>query len=143
MDMRPISIVQDHGLREFVTFLEPGYVMPSHTHIAHKIRLSHSEGIGRLQATLSKEVDALALMTDAWTSRACQSYATTTAHFISDDWTLQRCVLEIIHFPGSHTAVRIVEKLKAAVDRFKVDHSKVQAVVHDQAANVELAGELL
>ena len=56
---------------------------------------------------------------------------------------MQRCVLETIHFRGSHTAVRIAEKLIACTERFQLPAHKIKAVVHDQAANVELAGEML
>ena len=70
-----------------------------------------------------------------------QSFATTTAHFIDEDWELTSCCLETTHFGGSHTGVRIAEKLRQATQRFNISDSAVEAVVHDQAANVELAGK--
>ena len=41
-----------------------------------------------------------------------QSFATTTVHFLDKEWKLTSCVLETIHFPGNHTAIRISEKLQ-------------------------------
>ena len=56
---------------------------------------------------------------------------------------MQRSVLETIDFRGSHTAVRIAEKLIACTERFQLPAHKIKAVVHDQTANVGLAGEML
>lgn len=65
------------------------------------------------------------------------------AHFITNDWELVSCVLETTHFAGSHTGVNISEQLKHAVERFDVDSSKVVAIIHDQATNVQLACRIL
>ena len=92
---------------------------------------------------LEKEGDSISLTTDAWTSRACKSYATTTCHFIDEAWQMQCCVLETIDFRGSHTTVRKGEKLIASTERFQLPARKIKALVHDQAANVELVGEML
>jgi len=127
LDIRPISIVNDRGLKNFVAFLEPGYTMPSHTHVAHKLRLKHSEGGAQLQRIIAKEADSVSLTTDAWTSRACQSYTTTTAHFIADERKLQRSWKSFTF--QARTRRSEAEKLVAAVDRFDVDHTKVEAVV--------------
>lgn len=52
------------------------------------------------------------------------------------------CTLETTQFPGSHTGVRISQQIKSAVRRFDVDDSNIAGIVHDQAANVELAGNV-
>ena len=48
-----------------------------------------------------------------------------------------------IHFPGSHTGVRIAEQIEGAVRKFDIESGKVARVTHNQAANVNLAGEIL
>ena len=37
---------------------------------------------------------------------------TATVHFIDGDWSLRTGVLETASFPGSHTGVRIAERMK-------------------------------
>ena len=142
LDGRPISIVNDAGLRELLHYLEPGYSIPSTTHIAALIRKQHDDGLVAVKELLSS-VDHLSLTTDIWTSKATRSYATTTAHWINGEWELQSCVLETTHFSGSHTGIKISEQIMNAVSRFDVPAEKVCAVVHDQAANAELAGKIL
>ena len=137
-DMRPISIVRDEGLRELLTFLEPNHRLPSTTHVSALIRKDFEDGKAAVKEQLCGNI--VALTTDIWTSRATQSFATTTAHFLDKQWKLTTCVLETVHFPGHHTGILISKKIQA-LTQYDVSTSQVSAVVHDKAANAVLAGE--
>ena len=39
--------------------------------------------------------------------------------------------------------MRISEEIRSAMEKFRLPRSKVVAVVHDEAANAELAGRIL
>lgn len=141
LDGRPLSIVRDKGLKELFELIEPEYVLPSHTHVSALIRKDHEDGVTSLKELL-KSADHVALTTDIWTSKATQAFATTTAHFIDADWNMVACTLETTAFPGSHTGIKISEQIKSAVKRFDIEERKIAGIVHDQAANVELAGNM-
>ena len=64
-------------------------------------------------------------------------------HFIDEAWQTQCCALETIDFHGSHNAFNIAEKLIACTERFQVPAHKIKAVQQNQAANVELAREII
>ena len=85
----------------------------------------------------------ICLSTDIWTSRAAEAYNTATVHFIDGDWSLWTGVLETASFAGSHTGVRIAERMKETATRFGLKLEQIVGFVHDEAANVELAGTLL
>ena len=53
------------------------------------------------------------------------------------------CVLETIHFPCSHTGIRISEQIKGSLTSSNIRPDQVFAAVHDEEANVVLAGKLL
>jgi len=108
-DMRPIFIVRDDGLKELLSFLAPNYKPPSATRVTSLIRKDCLDGKTAITAKL--QGITVALTTDIWTSKATQSFATTTAHFIDKNWNLPTCVLKTTHFPGHHTGVSISEKL--------------------------------
>ena len=140
-DMRPISIVRDDGLKELLNFLAPKYKPPSTTYVTSLIRKDYLDGKAAITAKLRG--NTVALTTDIWTSKATQSFATTTAHFIDKNWNLITCVLETTHFPGHRTGVSISEKLQETLTSYNVDVDKVSAVVHDEASNAVLAGECI
>ena len=45
---------------------------------------------------LLSDIDFVSLTTDTWTSKATRAFATTTAHFINDEWELVSYALETI-----------------------------------------------
>ena len=84
--------MNEPGFKGILGFLEPDYQVPSRTHVASLIKKRHQNGKQELGGLL-RAAPAVALTTDAWTSRATQSYATYTAHFISETWKLESYVL--------------------------------------------------
>ena len=129
------------NLLRLLRHLEPGYKIPSRTHLTTLIKKQWKDGQEALGAVL-KTPDFISLTTDIWTSRSTQAFETTTAHFLSSDWELKR-VLETRLFSGSHTGVRIAEKIKASLKQYGIAAETVTAVVHDEAANACLARHIL
>ena len=140
-NMRPLSILSDSGLQSLLRHLEPGYTIPSRTFVASAVAKRHEEGKAELRALL-KSVPAVAVTTDAWTSKAVRSFATYTVHFLNNSWELQSFVLATRPMDGSHTAANIAEHIRSIADEYGIA-DKITAVVHDEAANMVVAGRLL
>ena len=138
-DMRPLSIVNDAGLKRIFSLLLPGYTIPSRTHIASLVKKRHKSGRQELSQLFKREAKFVALTTDGWTSKATESYNATTCHFIDCSWELRSCVLETSAFPESHTAENIKKKVHAAAESFQIPDSNVVGVVHDEAASMKAA----
>ena len=99
MDMRPIRMVECKGFKELLSFLEPGYTLPSRKHVRDIIQYKHDLGIKQLREKLSKEAVSVALTTDIWTSSATEAYITVSAHYISPNWEICSYVLVTKAFP--------------------------------------------
>ena len=141
-DLRPLSIVTGEGFLRLFSFLEPGYTVPGRTFFTSKIQRRREVGKVSVKNELAK-ASSICLSTDIWTSRAAEAYNTATVHFIDGDWSLRTGVLETASFPGSHTGVRIAERMKETATRFGLKPEQIVGFVHDEAANVEMAGTLL
>lgn len=83
--MQPLSIVEDAGFFELMKVLEPGYAIPCRKTITHRTRNLYEEVKEKASKKLD-EVNQVALASDAWTSNACDSYLTVSAHFLDGDW---------------------------------------------------------
>ena len=79
--MRPLTIVEDKRFKQMMRLVEPGYSVPSRTHMMSVIKARFHKARGELSNILA-EAKCLAVTTDAWTSKAVESYQTCTAHFI-------------------------------------------------------------
>ena len=65
------------------------------------------------------------------------------AHFITPAWEMQSCILVTKPFPEHHIGRNITDSIQQVVRSFGINTAKVKAIVHDTAANAELAGDLM
>ena len=128
-----------------MSYVEPSYKVPSRTHLTQGLKRKHDEGIRELTRTLKDpQIAVIGLTMDIWTSGLMEAFNTVTCHYVHPtEWHLVTCVLETVAFPGSHTGIRIAEFIKSTVRRFSLRNELVVGVVHDEAADVNLAGKLL
>ena len=138
--MRPISIVRDDVLKELLSFLVLNYRPPLTTYISALIRKYFDMERQQLLHNF-KVCNMIALTTDIWTSRATQSFVTTTAYYTNKEWNLTSCVVETIHFPGHHTGISISEEIQETLSHYNIDVKQISMAVHDEASNAVLAGE--
>lgn len=141
---RPLSIVKDTGFLQLISFLEPGYRVPSRTQITRLLHQRHVKAKSELTKLISAEATpGVALTTDCWTSSATQSYSTHTVHFVRADWSLVSAVLQTTPFRGSHTAERLASETHAVVMSFDLKDETVVSITHDEAANMVAASKKL
>lgn len=67
-----------------------------------------------------KETESVALTTDSWTSRACESYVTITVHFMQSDWNMKSYVLQTRHLDVSHPGLNIGNALMESITEWKL-----------------------
>ena len=107
------------------------------------LRGRHQKGKAELIQLINEEGSGgVALTTDAWTSSATQSNTTHTAHFLRRDWSVASAVLKTSLFSGSHTAATLAEHSRQVAQEFNI-LTEVEAVTHDEAANMVATGDLL
>ena len=144
-DLRPLSIVPGEGFLRLFSFLEPGYTVPCRTFFISKRQRRHEGGGGGSvrEERVSEGQWHLSFNRHIGTSRVAEAYHTAAVHFVDGDWILRTGFPENASYPGSHTGVRIAERRKETATRFGLKPEQIVGFVHDEAANVELAGTLL
>ena len=141
-DLRPAAVVEGEGFKNLLKCLEPAYKVPSSTHISELVKKKYVVAKEQLKDKLN-EVGSLGITTDIWISGAIDSYISVVGHFVDGDWKMTSCVLGTYTFPGHHTAVNIVEKLCEAMHEYGFSMENVTGIVHDQASNMQLSGQML
>ena len=132
-DMRPLSLADGPGFREFVGELECRWRVPSRPTITSRVTQLYETTRENLMALVKDK--PVALTTDGWTSLATRAYVTVTAHWISDDWKMHDLVLKTPELPGSHTAEHVAGCIKEILDEYNIAGGAVTAVSTDNAAN--------
>ena len=138
-DLRPAAIVEGHGFKDLMKYIEPGYRVLTAMHTSEVVRKKHVAAKECLKMKL-QDAKSLVMTTDIWTSCANDAYFSVTAHFITDGWKMVSCVLGTYPFPGYHTAINIVDKLMEVIQDYDLTMGRVKALIHDHASNMELTG---
>ena len=71
-----------------------------------------------------------------------QSYLGVTIHFIDNNWKLQHFLLDLVHFPGSHTAIRIQELILQVLNDANITE-KLLGITMDNAQSMNAAAKEL
>ena len=108
-DLRPAAIVEGEGFERLLSFLEPGYVLPSSVHLMDVVRWKYTMAKEKLKRILADNKTKYSLTTDIWTSFANDAYISLTTHFIDDCWQMRSYTLATYSFPEQHTGDNIVE----------------------------------
>lgn len=143
-DFQPYSIVKDKGFRNLLNLLEPRYKIPSRKLFAYT---AVPELYNEVRKFVSDHYDLtrakLALTIDLWSSTNSESYLSLTAHFLTAHLQKVNLALETFPYKGDHTGERIASHLKEALSSWGVNVKDHFFVVHDNAANVTKAVEIL
>lgn len=143
--MLPINTVDKKPFWDMLSHFQPCYPVPSRKVFSDMIvpSIANTKEIIQTELLSGRYVS---FTTDIWTeSKTNYSFISVTAHWINAHWLRRDFVLDTPHFPGSHTAVRIAEKLQqvlvdwSLMGEGKPDGTDAQMVVRDGAKNM-LAG---
>uniref|UniRef100_H3BEL7 HAT C-terminal dimerisation domain-containing protein n=1 Tax=Latimeria chalumnae TaxID=7897 RepID=H3BEL7_LATCH len=138
-DLRPISIVEDKGFREFV---ELGYQLPSRTFFIEMVEKKYLVTMQNIKVELITP-EKIALASDIWTSLATEAYMSVTAHFITKDWQLKSINLATKPLSERHTGENIVTFIEQVFEKFELEPSCICALVCDNGANMVAAAKKL
>ncbi|KAF7841566.1 zinc finger BED domain-containing protein RICESLEEPER 1-like [Senna tora] len=111
-DEQPFRVVEGHGFRKYINRLEPRFPVPSRVTVArdcYKLFIKESK---KLKAFLKKSCMRVCLTTDTWTSVQNFNYMCLTAHFIDENWRLQKRIINycIIENHRGDTIGKAIEK---------------------------------
>ena len=141
-DLQPAAIVDEEGFKRLLSFLEPGYVVPSSVHIMDDVGRKYTIAKEKLKRIFAENTTKFFLTTNIWTSFANDAYISLTVHFIDDCWKMRSYTMATYSFPEQHAGDNM-EKLKEIVSEYEIDNNSIFAIVHDQGSNFQWAGWIL
>uniref|UniRef100_A0A671P1N0 BED-type domain-containing protein n=1 Tax=Sinocyclocheilus anshuiensis TaxID=1608454 RepID=A0A671P1N0_9TELE len=139
LDDQPFSVVEDTGFQRLVRHLEPRYTLPSRCYFADVCLPEIYNRVADHVHKLLHNDSAMSFTTDIWSSDVSPtSMLSLTAQWIDCDFKL-KVLLHSQEFTGSHTSLAISQAFTDMLDKWKIDRSRVHAVVRDNARNMAKA----
>lgn len=129
-----LSSVDNEHFRKFCHDLDPKFRLPSRTHLSAVMIPQLAD---RKMASVKTKLESaawVAITLDIWTDRRCHSFLGVTGHTYAD-CTPEKMLIKFVAFRGSHTGVKIAEKLDSILEEYGIK-DKVSFFVTDSAANM-------
>jgi hypothetical protein len=111
------SMIEDNGFNNFVSALDPRYVLPSRKTLMRSLIPTRYNLVKASFLQQLREVNSCAITTNFWSACNAENYITVTCHFINSTWELKSCVLATYQVKISRTAKNIsAELMKIAIE---------------------------
>ena len=75
---------------------------------------------------------------DMWTSNQNKSYMCVTVHWIDDNWSIQKRIVNFVHVEGHHTGTKLSETFTELMVKWYID-KRMFALTLDNASTNEVA----
>jgi hypothetical protein len=137
-DLRPFKIVEDSGfvdLCDFLCRIRGQFVVPSRVKTRNQMMKLAEFVMNDVKHGLTEKMDWYSLTTDIWSSRVMQSFLALTLHYLTEDFEMKLCVLEVKPLIGSHTAQFIRTTLMSSMHSFGLQQEKLAMLLRDNASN--------
>lgn len=104
LDDQPLRVASNVGFQLLIEHLKPHYIIPSGHSLVDKTMTQMHKEVKTFIARHIEKTNAVSFTTGIWTlSHSPLSLSSLTAHWIDNEFTLQRAVLNAREFRGSHT----------------------------------------
>uniref|UniRef100_A0A803MX30 BED-type domain-containing protein n=1 Tax=Chenopodium quinoa TaxID=63459 RepID=A0A803MX30_CHEQI len=136
VDELPFKHVEKPGFRHFVQVACPQFHIPSRVTIARdclKLYYSEKEKLREMFKTCQR----ISVTTDTWTSIQRINYMCLTAHFIDNDWKLNKKIINFCPI-SSHKGEAIGKAVEACLEYWGID-DKIFTVTVDNASSNDVA----
>ncbi|CAG8484905.1 2222_t:CDS:2 [Scutellospora calospora] len=131
--IQPFSVIEDESFIEMIKKLDPHYHMPKIQYIKSHVIKRFQTRREKLHHDLGNIKSRISLTGDTWTLESDQcAYFGITVHYIDDNWTFKRFLLDIIPFRDFHYMVNIVQTLTNLLTEFGLS-SKILALTTNNA----------
>ena len=110
------------GFKRLISHISPRYEIPSRKYFKEKIIAKIYEKLAQSISQLLKDQKHISFTSDIWSDMHSNlSYISLSGHFIDLSFQRKDVVLNVKHFPGSHTGVAIsdiLQEMKEELDLF-------------------------
>jgi hypothetical protein len=118
VDEMPFKTVEGVGFKRYSKVLQPKFELPSRITVARDCWQRYIEEKPKLKKVLAKQ--RICLTTDTWTSNQNLNYMCLTAHWIDDEWKLQRRILNYCSV-ADHKGVTLGKRVEECLLEWGID----------------------
>ena len=132
---QPFSFAENRALERYIqSFLQPQYVRVSRNTITSDALSEFLRAKQIMIRTLSNLNCKISLTSDVWQSAYGMYFICITAHWIDDNWLLQKRILHFKNFEYPHTGIVIMNAINECLNEYEIK-DKIFSISFDNASN--------
>ncbi|KAK3189129.1 hypothetical protein Dsin_028690 [Dipteronia sinensis] len=132
LDEAPFKTVEGNGFKYMLSVFEPRFHVPCRTTIARDVLQVYVDEKKKLKDFFVRNQQRVCLTTDTWTSIQNINYMCLTAHFVDNNWKLQKKILNFCPI-SNHKGDTIGKALEACLKSWGIE--RVLTVTVDNASS--------
>ncbi|XP_012218599.1 zinc finger BED domain-containing protein 4-like [Linepithema humile] len=139
-DKMALTTVENEGFQWLMKTIVPLYKVPSRRTITRLIKMRYETLKENFIIKIKKAI-CYSLICDDWAIITNQRYLGVTIHYLTEELKMKSGCIGVFPLHKNHTAEYLAYFLNTVIENFKLDHSKITAVITNNVANVQLAIE--
>merc|ERR1719229_788007 len=136
-DLRPISIADNQGFRDFCNTMDPRYTVPSRLTIKSLIKALGKKTKDSLKKEL-EETKWVAITSDLWTDRTMRIFVALTSHFLDSEGSLKTATLSCDSFHQRENGDNIAIRIQSILQDYGIE-DKLVCGCTDAGSNIKKA----
>ncbi|KAK9668313.1 hypothetical protein RND81_13G050600 [Saponaria officinalis] len=138
----PLQLVEYEGIRNCFSYLNPDVQFFVRNTIKSNILKMYSSVKHKLIELLKKACGRVSLTSDCWSSVRPDGYISLTAHFVDENWKLQKRVLNFSFLPPPHTGAATSIKVTTLLKEWGIENRIMSLTLDNASANDSMVNYL-
>jgi hypothetical protein len=142
-DQQSFRVVENEKFVNMMNVFDPRYKIPDRHQIKEMTVQEFNKRRLNIHYDLKKIPGKVSFTADMWTSTlSSEAYLGLTIHYIDENWTLRRFLLDIIPFKTRHTGINMASAINSVISEFNLV-SKALALTTDNESAMVVCGRRL
>ncbi|KAK9749687.1 hypothetical protein RND81_02G143600 [Saponaria officinalis] len=138
----PLQLVEYDGIKNCFSYLNPDVKFFVRNKVKSDILKMYRTEKTKLTKLLKKASGRISLTSDCWSSVITDGYISLTAHFIDENWQLQKRVLNFSILPPPHSGVAMSIKVTGLLREWGIENRIMCITLDNASANDAMVASL-
>uniref|UniRef100_A0A803LGY1 BED-type domain-containing protein n=1 Tax=Chenopodium quinoa TaxID=63459 RepID=A0A803LGY1_CHEQI len=138
----PFQFAEYSAVRKLINYINPDVKLVSRNTLKADVLKMFKREKDKLKEELSVVKGRISLTSDCWTSITTDGYMSLTAHFVDNQWNLQKKILNFRFLPPPHTGVHMSDHVYDFLKEWGIQ-KKIMCITLDNASSNDVFADVI
>uniref|UniRef100_A0A803MZQ8 BED-type domain-containing protein n=1 Tax=Chenopodium quinoa TaxID=63459 RepID=A0A803MZQ8_CHEQI len=138
----PFQFAEYSAVRKLINYINPDVKLVSRNTLKADVLKMFKREKDKLKEELSVVKGRISLTSDCWTSITTDGYMSLTAHFVDNQWNLQKKIMNFRFLPPPHTGVHMSDHVYDFLKEWRIQ-KKIMCITLDNASSNDVFADVI